>query len=216
MCNRWYHGACAGTTQDEIDALGSAEWECPECQMHRCAPSFTLKPLGSKMHAGTSSLWLYIMGGAESEPHCTEASFDFYQQMQIYSCICGYFTHCGVEAGSHCVCRAEQRRAQHERQRQKKGGAEAGRRGMRIRAGAGKRCTQNDGAAVVSSPTERKPPRRRVSHMSLSCCVHGIRSASLLLSAEVLHILSNTYGIPQCKESPQDNMEGWPGTGLGM
>ena len=38
MCNRWYHGACAGTTQDEIDALGSAEWECPECQMHRCAP----------------------------------------------------------------------------------------------------------------------------------------------------------------------------------
>ncbi len=35
VCNRWYHGACAGATQDDIDALGSAEWECPECQMHR-------------------------------------------------------------------------------------------------------------------------------------------------------------------------------------
>jgi hypothetical protein len=37
LCNRWYHGACAGATQEEIDSLGQAEWECPECQMHRCA-----------------------------------------------------------------------------------------------------------------------------------------------------------------------------------
>jgi len=34
-CNRWYHGACAGASQEDVDALGSANWECPECQMHR-------------------------------------------------------------------------------------------------------------------------------------------------------------------------------------
>ena len=34
-CTRWYHGACAGATQEDLDALGNAEWECPECQISR-------------------------------------------------------------------------------------------------------------------------------------------------------------------------------------
>ena len=80
-----------------------------------------------------------------------------------------------IEAALECIYRAEQRRAQQERQRQKKGGAEvAGRRGMRIRAGAGKRRAQSDGAAAAATPTERKPPRRRVSHMILHCAVLGM------------------------------------------
>ncbi|BDA48817.1 probable pH-interacting protein at C-terminar half [Coccomyxa sp. Obi] len=95
VCNRWYHGACAGATQEDIDALGAAEWECPECQMHR----------------------------------------------------------------------AEQRRAQQEKQRQRKGGQEVQRRGMRIRAGAGKRRAADDGVAAAAAPPERKPPRRRAARL---------------------------------------------------
>ena len=34
-CTRWYHGSCAGATQEDLDALGDAEWECPECQISR-------------------------------------------------------------------------------------------------------------------------------------------------------------------------------------
>ena len=34
-CARWYHGSCAGATQEDLDALGDAEWECPECQISR-------------------------------------------------------------------------------------------------------------------------------------------------------------------------------------
>ena len=35
-CTRWYHGSCVGTSQEELDALGDAQWECPECQISRC------------------------------------------------------------------------------------------------------------------------------------------------------------------------------------
>ena len=35
---RRYHGACAGTSQEDIDALGDADWECPECASARHGP----------------------------------------------------------------------------------------------------------------------------------------------------------------------------------
>lgn len=34
-CTRWYHGSCVGASQEELDALGDAQWECPECQISR-------------------------------------------------------------------------------------------------------------------------------------------------------------------------------------
>ena len=34
--SRRYHGACAGASQEEVDALGDADWECPECGSARC------------------------------------------------------------------------------------------------------------------------------------------------------------------------------------
>ncbi len=41
---RRYHGACAGLTQEDVDALGSADWECPECDSYRCARLLRPKP----------------------------------------------------------------------------------------------------------------------------------------------------------------------------
>ncbi len=72
---------------------------------------------------------------------------------------------------SRCLWdRAEQRRAQQEKQRQRKGGQEVlQRRGMRIRAGAGKRRAADDVAATTAAPPERKPSRRRVSRKKLDC-----------------------------------------------